>query len=153
MNKLGGCNEGWAPSVLESCLVPEEKLFLLAMPDLLSDCCEIWTTWCWRTDGSHKLQYHMEWNGTNFLSRLLNKGRYIVTCQRSHRSSHTMPHRIFWWCGGKRARWEKEVVALQNNSHRLKFRSMRLLSTIARVVVAMQFKIFSYFIHKSSDVL
>ena len=150
MSKLGGCNEGWAVSsgIMSSagrncpcwqcltCLVTAVKYELHDVEGLLDH-----------------TNYSITWNGTNFLSRLLNKGRYIVTCQRSHRSSHTMPHRIFWWCGGKRARWEKEVVALQNNSHRLKFRSMRLLSTIARVVVAMQFKIFSYFIHKSSDVL
>ena len=38
-------------------------------------------------------------------------------------------------------------------SHRLKFRSIRLLSIIVRVIVAMQLKILLYFVHKSRGVV
>ena len=38
-------------------------------------------------------------------------------------------------------------------SHRLNFRSMRLLLIIARIVISMQLKIFLYFINKSRDVM
>ena len=53
---------------------------------------------------------------------------------------------VMWWRESEVR--ERGGCFAKQPPHRLKFRSMRLLSTIVRVIVVMQLNIFFYFIHK-----
>jgi hypothetical protein len=65
-----------------------------------------------------------------FLAHGFSKGRYIPTRQRSHRSSHVMPHRIFGDVKERERGQRKRCGRVTRQpSHRLNFSSMRLLPT------------------------